>query len=164
MNESNPKTEPEELEKRSKRKRNHLKAKLEKPNSIVGKDVILTADREDFGEAVGDEKRKKTDREEEEEKKSEKHLSDGDGGEDGEEIDDEDEEEKEDEQVRVGWGIMSTAAFSSLPLSGLTMKAIIEMKFQNMTQVVLIRAFDCSVIGFRVCLPWRYLNRFSESW
>lgn len=157
MSKSNPKTEPEELEeRRRKRKMNELKAEPENPNSILGKDEILSEGREEFQEKVAGEKSKKKDREEEVKKKNEKHLINGDGGEDGKEIDEEDEEEEdgdEEKKVRTGSGIMSTESFSSLPLSGLTMKAINEMNFQNMTQVILIRASNCSVIGFHVCFP-----------
>lgn len=148
MTETNPRTETEELRKmKRKRKRNNLKAESEKPNSIVEDEEKLSMEREEFEEEVGDEKRKSKDKEEAEDNKSEKCLSNG--GEDGEGIDGEEEEEKD---VGSGWGIMSTEAFSSLPLSGLTMNAINEMKFHNMTQVILIRAFDCSVVGFSICL------------
>lgn len=68
----------------------------------------------------------------------------GDGGREDDEVDgdgsvveDEANGEAKKRKVQTGLGIMSTVPFSSLNISELTMKAIGEMGFQNMTQVAL---------------------------
>lgn len=56
---------------------------------------------------------------------------------DGSVVEDEANGEAKKRKVQTGLGIMSTVPFSSLNISELTMKAIGEMGFQNMTQVAL---------------------------
>ncbi|KAM7471174.1 hypothetical protein LguiA_009357 [Lonicera macranthoides] len=152
--EKNPNNPPIEGEiTKKKRKRKEDKSKKKKPTETAREDEQKIADiSENNDDKIKEKNKKKKSKKLKREKQWSAEIDNtddtedegaGDGGENGGEKEEkeEDDSKKEEEEkkmkkvVKSGAGIMSTEAFTSLPLSELTMNSIKEMNFQYMTQI-----------------------------
>ncbi|XP_024030768.1 DEAD-box ATP-dependent RNA helicase 51 [Morus notabilis] len=129
--------------KKRKRKRNRPKKPSESSEAPNPNETQVEDEKEEEAEEIQKiEDNKKDKRKKKEKKNREKPKPQEEEEENGEEEEEKEEEEEEEEGKKkkvkssgVGYGIMSTEAFTSLGLSEPTLKAINEMGFQHMTQI-----------------------------